>query len=117
MEQQGSFNTAYVAGMGALALVLAVVGLTLTGERHTGLVGQLEVGVLVLGAVLFVAAGVGARSSTGASWPLLAAVVGTVVVTVLALLTFTQAEAGSAVFLEVAAAVMGVLLVALLRRG
>lgn len=117
MARAASFTVSYLAGMAALALLLALVGLTLTGERHTGLVGDSEVVVLVLGAALFAAAGIGARSSSGASWPLLAALAATVLVGVLVVLTFTQADAGSAVFLEVAAVILGVLLVGLIRRG
>lgn len=114
---QGSFNALYLAGLAALALVLAVLGITLTGERHTGVVGDIEVPVLVLGAVLFVAAAIGVRRGPDASWPVLVALAATVLVAVLAFLTFTQPEAGSAVLLEVAAVVLGVLLVAVLRRG
>ena len=117
MAREAAFTVTYLAWMAALALLLAVLGLTLTGEQHAGLVGGVEVVVLVLGAVLFAAAGTGARSSSETSWPLLAAVSATVLTGVLAVLTSTQADAGSAVFLEVAAVVLGVLLVGAVRRG
>ncbi len=117
MAREGEFNVLYLAGMGALVLLAAVAGMSLTGERHSGFVGSIEIVVLVVGALLFVAAGIGAGSAPGGSWPLLAAVAGTVVVAVLALLTMTQTDAGSAAVFELAGAVIGVLLVAVMRRG
>ncbi len=117
MAQGDSFNTAYGAGMGALALLAAVVGLTLTGERHSGFVGSIEIVVLVVGALLFVVAGVGAGYAPGAIWPLLAAVAAVVLVAVLAFLTLTQPDAGSAAVFEVVGVVIGVILAALIRKG
>lgn len=115
MAHEGSFNVLYAAGIGALALLGAVAGLTLTADRHSGFVGDIEIIVLVVGALLFVAAGLGARSAPGASWPLLAAVAAVILVAVLAFLTLTEPNPGSAVFMELVALVCGVLLVGMLR--
>jgi len=117
MTRQGSFNVLYLAGMAALALLAAVAGLALTGERHSGFVGSIEIVVLVVAALLFVAAGLGAGSAWGPPWPLLAAVAAVVLVAVLAFLTMTQPDTGSAVFIELAAVAIGLVLVAVMRKG
>ncbi len=116
MSDKGSFNVLYLAGMGALALLGAVAGLTLTGERHSGFVGTIEIVVLILAAFLYVAAGLGARSAPATSWPLLAALTAVALVAVLAFLTLTEPDVTSAIFLELAALLSGVLLVVQLRR-
>ena len=115
MAQGSSFNVLYLAGIGALVLLAAVAGLTLTGERHSGFVGSVEVVVLVVAAGLYVAAGLGAANSAG-SWPLLVAVAATVLVAVLAFLTLTVPDPGSALIFELAAALMGILLIATISR-
>lgn len=115
MAQGSSFNLLYLAGMAALALLATLTGVTLTGERHSGVVGSIEIPVLLVGAALFVAAGVGAGSSPGASWPLLAAVAGVILVGVLAFLTLTLANPGSALIFEIAGVVLGIILAVAIR--
>ncbi|WP_310530117.1 hypothetical protein [Nocardioides sp.] len=116
MTHVSSFTVRYLAGMGALLLVGAVVGLSLTGEGHSGFVGTIEIPALLMGAALFVAAALGATSAHRASWPLLAALAALVMVVVLAFLTLTSPDAGSVAFFELAAVLTGVLLVAVMRR-
>lgn len=116
MAKVSSFNVLYLAGMAALMLVATVAAMLLTGERRSGFVGAIEMPVLLVGAVLFVAGGVGAVRSRGASWPLLAAVAGVVLVGVLAFVTLTLPDAGSAPVFEVPAVVVGLLLVAVIRK-
>jgi hypothetical protein len=117
MAREGSFNVVYLAGMGALALLAAVAGLALTGERHSGFVGAIEVPVLLVGAALLVAGGVGAARSQGGSWPLLAVLAAVSLVAVLAFVTLSEPAVGSAVIFEFAAVVLGVFLAAVLRKG
>lgn len=117
MAQGSSFTVLYVAGMGALELVAVAVALRLTGERHPGFVGNIETPVLLAGAILFVAAGVGGARSPGEHWPLLVAAAALILVIVLAFLTFTLPESGSALIFELAAVVAGALLVSTIRKG
>ncbi len=114
--RQSSFTVLYVAGMGALVLLAAVAGLTLTGERRADFVGTVEIAALVVGAVLLVAAGLGARSTPDASWPRLVAAAAAILVAVQVFLTLTASDPSSAVFLELGGVVSGLLLFAMLRR-
>lgn len=111
MAKATSSTVLYLAGMAALTLLVTSVELKLTREGHSGFVGAIELPVLLAGAVLFIAGGVGAARSSAASWPLLAAICAVSLVAVLGFVTLSDPAVGSAVTFEFLAAVLGILLI------
>lgn len=115
-KRPSSFSTSYVAGMGALACLAAISGLILTGERHTGFLGLIEIPVLVACVLLLVEASIHGARNPGSGWPLLAASAATILSAVLLFLTATSPHPGGAVFMELAAAIDGFLLMVVLAK-
>jgi len=110
---ESRFSTFYVALMAAVSALAAAAGLALTGERPAELSGALEPALLVVAAVLLLLAGALAGRSVGAARAPAAA--GLLVVAVVLLLTLRDGGS-SAAFLEVLSVLLGVALLAQLRR-
>ena len=116
MARTNTFSMLYLAGMAALMLVAVLAGSILTDDREADLGTSLWIGTLVLGAVLFVVAGIGARSSPGAAWPMACAVAAIVLVAVLAFLTLSTSGFAFDLLYEMGALVIGFLLVQEIRK-
>ncbi|MEO5853572.1 MAG: hypothetical protein ABIQ15_13770 [Nocardioides sp.] len=117
MAGSPAFSVAYTAGLGGLMAALGAVGLLLTGERHAGLPGALEVTALLASAVALAAAGFGAGAATDAGWPRLLGVAAVVVLLVLAFLTLASPDRGSVLLFEVVAVALGGLFLVQLTRN
>ena len=115
MAASNFFSVLYLAAMAALMNGVALAGLLLTGEGHEGLVGTVEVPVLITGAILLLLAGAGAVRAPSAQWPMFVAFIGAALTTVLTFLTWTQEAPASAVIFELAGAVLGMILTAKIR--
>lgn len=116
MARGTSFSILYLAGMAAVMLGAVVAGSLLNDESRLDLGAVGELGLLALGAVLFVSAGIGARLGREAGWPLVCAVGGITVAAVLALLTLGTDGFGFAVIYELGALFIGFLLIQEIRK-
>ena len=102
MKTRTTFSRHYCAGMAAMAMTMAAVGLATTGERYSGLPGAWEIALLLVAAALVVASDL-TVSRAGPAVTLTLAGAALVVVGWLVFLNLVAPTVGSVITLETVA--------------